>query len=141
MSDAAAPEAPIDWLGGPSQVEPLVERFYDFMSDHEPELARLHQLDERSKVSRETRERFSLFLVEWLGGAREYSRLYGHPRLRMRHAHVPIDEGMRDAWMRAMTAALRGAQLPEPHFDFLLERLAHVANFLRNTGPIVGKVT
>jgi hemoglobin len=47
-----------------------------------------------------------LFLVGWLGGPQTYMERHGHPRLRMRHGHVPVDQDMRDAWMRAMTRAL-----------------------------------
>lgn len=122
---------PFELLGGEAAVRALVERFYDAMDEREPELARLHPL-ENGKVSRASRDRFSLFLVGWLGGPQDYMRLHGHPRLRMRHAHVPVSEAMRDAWMRAMRVALADASVSPDSRAFLDEKLAALADFLRN---------
>ncbi len=52
----------------------LVERFYDLMGRDEPALARLHVCDEGGQVARESRDRFALFLIGWLGGRRTTSR-------------------------------------------------------------------
>lgn len=109
----------------------LVERFYDAMDEHEPELAALHPL-ENGKVSRASRDRFALFLVGWLGGPQDYMRLHGHPRLRMRHGHVPVTVAMRDAWMRAMRIALADASVDAELRGFLDEKLNDLADFLRN---------
>ena len=122
---------PFELLGGQSAVRALVERFYDAMDEHEPELARLHPLED-AKVSRASRDRFALFLVGWLGGPQDYMRLHGHPRLRMRHAHVPVSEAMRDAWMRCMRLALADASVSAEARTFLDEKLAALADFLRN---------
>ena len=54
------------------------------------------------------------FLVGRFGGPSRYVEQRGHPRLRMRHARVPIDDRMRDAWMRSMRAALDESALPSP---------------------------
>ena len=78
------------------------------------------------------REAFALFLVEWLGGPNEYSAKHGHPRLRMRHAHVAVDASMRDAWLRCMTAALVHENVDDEVRDYLGRRFAEVADFLRN---------
>lgn len=122
---------PFQLLGGETAVRALVERFYDAMDEQEPELARLHPL-ENGKVSRASRDRFALFLVGWLGGPQDYMRLHGHPRLRMRHAHVPVSEAMSDAWMRAMRVALADAGVSPESRAFLDEKLAALAEFLRN---------
>lgn len=111
----------------------LAARFYDHMDEDEPALARLHQLDEAGRVSAGARERFALFLVEWLGGPLLYSPVHGHPRLRMRHARVPIDGAMRDAWLRCMNAAMDDVGVPSHTRPFLAQRFAEVAEFLRNT--------
>jgi hemoglobin len=137
MSDTEGPPAeaveatPYQRLGGEPVVRAIVERFYDAMDAHEPELAALHQR-EAGKVSRASRERFALFLIGWLGGPQDYMRQHGHPRLRMRHARVPVNTGTRDAWMRSMRRALDESQLDEPMRRFLEEKLGDVANFLRN---------
>src|SRR3954463_8931412 len=82
---------PFDELGGEAPVRALVELFYDVMDRDEPELGRLHPLDDAGRVSRASRDRFALFLVGWLGGPQDYVAAHGHPRLRMRHARVPVD--------------------------------------------------
>jgi hemoglobin len=122
---------PFDELGGEPVVRALAERFYDAMDENEPELARLHPLED-GKVSRGSRDRFALFLIGWLGGPQEYMRLHGHPRLRMRHAHVPVSQAMRDAWMRAMHAALADDSVPAGSRAFLNEKLSALADFLKN---------
>jgi hemoglobin len=130
MSDA--PPTPFDALGGSDGVRRLVERFYDHMGEHEPALARLHQVDERGHVARAARDRFALFLIGWLGGPQDYVATHGHPRLRMRHATVIINVAMRDAWLRSMRAAMDGEGLVGPLRQFLEQRFAEVADFLRN---------
>src|SRR4051812_38205673 len=99
-------DPPFARLGGEEGVRALVEAFYDDMSVNEPALARLHRLDDEGRVDRQTRERFGLFLMGWLGGPQHYTERHGHPRLRMRHARVEVGTSMRDAWLRSMGRAL-----------------------------------
>lgn len=125
-------KTPYELLGGSDRVRALVETFYDVMSTDEPALARLHICDPDGKVARTPRDRFALFLIGWLGGPADYMQLHGHPRLRMRHATVAVDIAMRDAWVRAMTAAMDQHKVEGPVREFLDGRFADVANFLRN---------
>jgi hemoglobin len=125
-------DSPYARLGGEAPVRQLAQRFYDRMDESEPALARLHELDAEGKVSASSREHFSLFLVEWLGGPAHFSATRGHPRLRMRHARVPIGEGMRDAWLRCMAHALDEQGVTGEVRGFLDARFAEVADFLRN---------
>lgn len=125
-------KTPYELLGGETVVRQLVEHFYDIMGRSEPALAQLHPLDEHGQVSRASRDRFALFLIGWLGGPDDYVRQHGHPRLRMRHARVAVDHTMRDAWLRAMTAALDEVGATGWVRGFLEQRLAEVADFLRN---------
>ena len=97
---------PFEMLGGEERVRALVERFYDLMGEREPELTRQHRCTPEGKVDRGSRDRFALFLIGWLGGPQHYIEQHGHPRLRMRHGRVPVNVAMRDAWLRAMTAAM-----------------------------------
>lgn len=129
--DPAELANPFQGLGGEPRVRALVERFYDEMEAHEPELAALHQL-EAGRVSRVTRDRFALFLIGWLGGPDDYVRRHGHPRLRMRHAHVPVNTTTRDAWLRSMRRALDALEVEGEWREFLETRFAEVADFLRN---------
>ncbi|QSQ11643.1 group II truncated hemoglobin [Myxococcus landrumensis] len=125
-------DTPYQRIGGDDAVMALAGAFYDAMDAHEPALAKLHELDEKGRVNQGTRERFGLFLIGWLGGPQHYSAQHGHPRLRMRHAHVPVDLAMRDAWLRAMGRALDGRGVTGGLRRFLDERFAQVADFLRN---------
>ncbi|RKH61785.1 group II truncated hemoglobin [Corallococcus llansteffanensis] len=126
-------DTPFTRLGGEEAVRALAEAFYDVMDAEEPALAQVHELDAQGKVNRGTRERFGLFLVGWLGGPQHYSATHGHPRLRMRHGHVPVDLSMRDAWLRCMHKAMDQRGVTGGLRRFLDDRFAHVANFLRNT--------
>lgn len=126
-------EAPYKSLGGEAEVIALAHAFYDAMEAHEPELTAVHRCHEPGRVEPEVRERFALFLVGWLGGPQTYMELHGHPRLRMRHAKVPINEAMRDAWLRSMERALDARGVQGEVRSFLDARFADVANFLRNT--------
>ncbi len=125
-------DSPFARLGGEEPVRRLVTSFYDQMEATEPTLAALHSLDEQGRVSQDSRANFTLFLIEWLGGPRNFSATRGHPRLRMRHGRVAIGESMRDAWLRCMARALDAQGVSGDVRGFLDARFAEVANFLRN---------
>lgn len=125
-------DSPYSRIGGREPTLALAEAFYDAMEAHEPALAKLHPLDEGGRITRTARDRFALFLVGWLGGPQDYMAKHGHPRLRMRHAHVPVDDAMRDAWMRCMTRAMDARGVQGEVRAFLDERFGDVASFLRN---------
>lgn len=125
-------ETPYEQLGGREVVLALVEAFYDAMERDEPELAALHRCDAPGKIARVSRDRFGLFLIGWLGGPQDYMAQHGHPRLRMRHAEVPIAIAQRDAWLRCMASALDQRGIGGPIRGFLDQRFAEVADFLRN---------
>ena len=131
-SDAPDLPSPFDAIGGDEIVRRLATRFYDRMDTDEPALANLHDHDAEGRVSPRTRERFTRFLIEWLGGPALYSPREGHPRLRMRHARVPIDASMRDAWLRCMEGAMDDVGVRGDTRAFLSQRFAEVADFLRN---------
>lgn len=126
---------PFDHLGEANSIA-LAMRFYDHMDAHEPELVAVHRTDANGKVSPVVRDAFAKFLVEWLGGPKLYSPVHGHPRLRMRHGHVPIGVAHRDAWLRCMNAALEHETVSPEVRAYLSRRFAEVADFLRNRGDI-----
>jgi hemoglobin len=132
MSEEPPELDPYAMIGGREPILTMAERFYDAMEELEPELARLHELDETGRVARGPRDRFALFLVGWLGGPQEYMATHGHPRLRMRHARVPVGVKMRDAWVRCMRVAMDSTPMPDELRRFLDLRFAEVADFLRN---------
>ena len=129
---------PYEMLGGREPTLALARAFYDDMERTSPELTGLHRLSESGGVHPDTRERFALFLVGWLGGPQEYVERHGHPRLRMRHARVPVDERMRDAWLHSMNNAMDQCGVQGELRAFLSERFAEVADFMRNQPPQVG---
>jgi hemoglobin len=92
----------------------------------------LHERDAEGHVSRAARDRFALFLIGWLGGPQDYVARHGHPRLRMRHAHVRVDVAMRDAWLRSMRTALDESGIEPGVRAFLGARFTDVADFMRN---------
>ena len=126
------PPSPFSEMGGSEAfVRELAKTFYDFMEVNEPELARLHR-GEDGRVGEEARERFALFLIGWLGGPQTYMERHGHPRLRMRHGHLPVNTRMRDAWLRCMNHALEAHPVPPNVRAFLKQRFSELADFLRN---------
>lgn len=122
--------APYSVLGS-DRIRALANAFYDQMSATEPALARLHPPGDGT-IPEAARERFALFLIGWLGGPNTYEQTYGHPRLRMRHGHVPVTVEHRDAWLRAMQRALDSTEVTGPVRAYLDERFVEVAEFLRN---------
>jgi hemoglobin len=125
-------DTPFEQFGGEPAVTGLVARFYALMAEREPTLARLHRCDAEGRVEAEGQERFRLFLMGWLGGPETYMERHGHPRLRMRHARVPVNAEMRDAWLRCMAAAMAEGDYPKQPANYIMQRLTEVAEFLRN---------
>lgn len=125
-------QTPYELIGGAERIRAIVECFYDVMSEREPALALLHSCTPDGKVDRGSRDRFALFLIGWLGGPQDYVVQHGHPRLRMRHARVRVDIAMRDAWLRAMNAALDEHGVTGELRAFLDSRFTDVADFMRN---------
>jgi hemoglobin len=72
------------------------------------------------------------FLIQYFGGPPDYSDRKGHPRLRMRHMHFPIDVAARNAWMACMVGALEDAAIPEPARGMMRAYFEHTATFLMN---------
>lgn len=133
MSDTVNQQTtPFERLGGADRVRSIGERFYEVMDADEPALAAVHKLDANGRVSREARDRFILFFIGWLGGPQDYVVQHGHPRLRGRHASVRVDLAQRDAWLRCMKRAMDDEAVTGDLRAFLDERLADLANHLRN---------
>jgi hemoglobin len=57
-------------------------------------------------------QRLRDFLIGRFGGPQRYIEQRGHPRLRARHAHFPIDSKARRRWLDLMAAALLETALP-----------------------------
>jgi hemoglobin len=79
--------------------------------------------------------RLRLFLEQYFGGPTTYSQERGHPRLRMRHMHFPIDQQARDRWVQLMLAALEEADFPEAVAEIMRTYFEQAASFLINQHP------
>jgi hemoglobin len=117
-------------VGGAPFFDDLVARFYESVVA-EPLLRPLYPDDLTASV-----EHLSLFLQQYWGGPVTYNEQRGHPRLRQRHMPFVITEAERDAWFRAMAAALdkvvteRGT--PAELEARMLDYFAQAAEFLVN---------
>ena len=73
--------------------------------------------------------------MQYWGGPTTYSEQRGHPRLRMRHARFAIGTAERDAWYRAMAAAVAGGGLDPADEAAFLTYFEMAATSLVNQGP------
>lgn len=87
-------------VGGRPYFERLIDAFYDGIESDE--LLRPMYPEDLT----ESRVNMVDFLGQYWGGPTAYSDRKGHPRLRMRHAHFPIDEAARNAWLTHMGTAI-----------------------------------
>lgn len=126
------PDSPslYDLVGGHDAVLRLVDRFYTHM-DTLPEAATIRALHDDDLS--DDRHKLAAFLSGWLGGPPLYWEQYGHPMLRRRHMHLPIDTGAARAWMTCMVRALDEVVADAELRGFLVERFAGVADHMRNT--------
>ncbi|MDD3610083.1 MAG: group II truncated hemoglobin [Halothiobacillaceae bacterium] len=120
---------PYSLLGGEDGVRRITRRFYALM-DELPSVRPLREVhpDDLSDAEQKLFE----FLSGWLGGPQLFMERHGHPRLRMRHMRLPIDESMRDQWMHCMRHAL-DSEVSDPELrEQLYEALWNVADHMRN---------
>lgn len=123
--------APYDAIGGEQVLRRLTDVFYDHMEVLSPHVARMHEIDERGKISERARNAFWRFLCFWSGGPTDYVEMYGPPRLPMRHGHLAIDDSARDGWVLAMDAALNDVIEDEEVRELLRARFTGIAAFLK----------
>lgn len=117
-------------IGGEAGLRTLVDRFYDLM-DSSPAAAKIRGLHAQSL--KQSREKLFLFLSGWSGGPPLYVEKFGHPRLRMRHMPFSIGTVERDQWLWCMNKALDESRVDPRAREFLKQRFAEVADFMRNT--------
>lgn len=116
-------------VGGMPFFERLAAAFYRGVAA-DPVLRRLYPEDDLGPAER----RLCLFTAQYWGGPATYSDERGHPRLRGRHYPFPIGEAEREAWVRAMTAAVDECDPPEEERDELLAYFAMAAAAMVNRG-------
>jgi hemoglobin len=127
-AEAGRPDTFYAAVGGEETFRRLIERFYAGVAE-DPVLRPLYPDEDLHAAA----ERLRLFLIQYWGGPSTYSKVRGHPRLRMRHVPFAIDSRARDAWLTHMRAALDSIELP-PAYDLTLwNYLRSAAESLRNT--------
>jgi len=128
MSDTTQhPTKSVYEIIGEAAFERLVAAFYRHVSA-DPILRPMYPDTDMEGAER----RLRLFIMQYFGGPDTYSRERGHPRLRMRHAPFEIDMDARNAWIRAMLAALDEASVPEPAYSVMREYFEGAATFMIN---------
>nr|WP_200816489.1 globin [Salirhabdus sp. Marseille-P4669] len=116
-----------DAIGGFETIEKIVEAFYYRVGRH-PKLTPIFPED-LTEVARKQKQ----FLTQFFGGPPLYVREHGHPRMRFRHLPHEITPSRRDAWLACMNEALKEAEIEEPYFSIMFERLSMTANHMMNT--------
>ena len=116
-------------IGGEAGVRQLVTLFYDNMEviAEAKHVRSLHPADLTS-----SRLKLFQYLSGWFGGPPLYTDLYGHPRLRARHIHVPVKVADRDAWLKCLYSALETMSLGSDVDQDLLEKIVPMADHMRN---------
>lgn len=115
-------------LGGSHVVRAIVTRFFSLIEEQAPTLAALHRCDPPGHVTAESRERFTLFLIGWLGGPQETIAEHAPPSSGLR---MQVGTAMGDAWLRCMSQALDCATIDSGVRRYLDKRFAEVADALR----------
>lgn len=118
---------PYSEIGGEDRVRELSETFYDIIDEESPTLRAM--LPAKTK---NTRQKFFMYLSGWLGGPPLYEEKWGHPRLRMRHMPFPIGTPEAEEWMRCMRLAMDRTGIGDPLRSFLDQRFTELAAHMRN---------
>jgi hemoglobin len=77
-------------------------------------------------------QRLRDFLIGRFGGPQTYIEQRGHPRLRARHSPFPINQTIRDRWIRLMENALGEASLPSKAQEVLRKFFNEMSTFMIN---------
>ena len=113
-------------VGGQTFFDGLVTRFYAEV-ENAPMLRSLYPAD-----LTDSQRWMAMFLAQYFGGPGTYSEIKGHPRLRMRHAHLQIGVAERDAWWNAMHTAVAASGITDPHRSAMLEYFTTSADWMIN---------
>lgn len=106
--------------GGIDGIRQLVDDFYLEM-DALPEavvIRKMHKTD-----LSESRDKLTLFLCGWMGGPGLYHEKYGSINIPRDHAHLPIGEAERDAWLLCMERAIAKQNYSPEFSTYLLAQL------------------
>ena len=114
-------------IGGFKTMDKWIPAFYKRVGEH-PLLIPIFP-DDLSEVAHKQ----YLFMTQFLGGQPLYNEERGHPRLRRRHLPFEITPARREAWLECMHEAMIEAEIAEPYFSAIFERLSMTATHMMNT--------
>lgn len=117
-------------IGGKKVIEKLVDDFY-FVMANDPKASRcLATHQGRSLIH--SGEKLKAFLSGWTGGPQDYQKLYGHPRLRMRHFPFSIGEVEAEEWLYCMDEALKKSQIHPEHQAEMMRAFKGLTDLIKN---------
>lgn len=106
--------------GGIDGIRQLVDDFYQEM-DALPEAATIRKMHKTDLA--ESRDKLTLFLCGWMGGPSLYHEKYGGINIPRDHAHLPIGEAERDAWLLCMERSIEKQGYSPEFSTYLLQQL------------------
>lgn len=128
--DPQQPSSFYEAVGGEEIFRRIVHEFYLQIPDDDI-LGPMYPADDLAGAE----DRLRWFLVQYWGGPQTFNEQRGHPRLRMRHMHFPIDRDARDRWLVLMGRAMdtvSDEELPEPARQAMWDHMIRVADMLIN---------
>lgn len=128
--DPQQPGSFYEAVGGEEIFRRIVHEFYLQIPDDDI-LGPMYPADDLAGAE----DRLRWFLVQYWGGPQTFNEQRGHPRLRMRHMHFPIDRDARDRWLVLMGRAMdtvTDKELPEPARQAMWDHMIRVADMLIN---------
>ena len=114
--------------GGQAGIARLAAAFYAAMASR-PDARRIRRMHPPDLT--QSQARLALFLCGWLGGPRLFQQRYGEIRLPQFHAHLPIGDAERDAWLHCMAQAVAQQPYADDFKTYLLRQLAVPAQRIR----------
>ncbi len=120
-------------IGGTPTFERLVHGFYDQVKEDDVIGPMYPDQDWEG-----AEQRLTWFLIQYWGGPQHFSENRGHPRLRMRHATVPIDMEAHDRWLELMGKSLDSIEedtIPPAYSTMIWDHMQRVAAMPINREP------
>ena len=121
-------DATFQAAGAEPGIRELVTQFYANMATNHPQLFELH-----SDTTTAAIDKLASFLCGWMGGPRLYQEKYGPISIPGVHAHLVVDDRLRDEWLACMATALKSMDYPQALQTYLLEQLSKPAQMIRKT--------
>ena len=124
--EPTSPQSLLQAIGGKPVIHKFVEVFYANASVDE---LIGHLFSENVKAGQAKQ---SLFMEQWLGGEPVYSKIWGHPRLRIRHFPFVIGPDHAERWLKLMREALIQSGIATDLTNEITNRLKPLAKHMIN---------